>query len=168
MRKASKKRNKAWETYSEPTFLHKLTILTIKIKQIMKKILITLLGVLTLMSCSTEEMTDTQGANLNLVQTFTGEYLNSETFIDGELSDTCNTTWSFTSTSVFIKRLESCDEAAQGQTLPFTFDDTTLYIGQPTITGIVLIEYPYTEDAEGNLTLTLLTGDFEITYKLTR
>ena len=134
----------------------------------MKKILITLLGVFTLMSCSTEEITDTQGANLNLTQAFTGEYLNSETFIDGELSDTCNTTWNFTPTSVFIKRLESCDESAQGQTLPFTFDDTTLYIGQPTITGIVLIEYPYTQDAEGNLTLTLLTGDFEITYKLTR
>jgi len=43
MRKASKKRNKAWETYSEPTFLHKLTILTIKIKQIMKKILLIIL-----------------------------------------------------------------------------------------------------------------------------
>ena len=113
-------------------------------------------------------MTETQEANLNLTQTFTGEYLNSETFIDGELSDTCNTTWSFTPTSVFVKRVESCDEDAQGQTLPFTFDDTTLYIGQPTITGIVLVEYPYTEDAEGNLTLTLLTGDFEVTYKLTR
>ena len=99
---------------------------------------------------------------------FTGEYLNSETFIDGELSDTCDTTWSFTATSVFVKRVESCDEDAQGQTLPFTFDDTTLYIGQPTNTGIVLIEYPYTEDADGNLTLTLLTGDFLIEYKLTR
>ena len=65
MSKASKKRNKAWSTYSEPTFLYKLTILTIKIKQIMKKILITLLGVFTLMSCSTEEITDTQEVNLN-------------------------------------------------------------------------------------------------------
>jgi hypothetical protein len=52
--------------------------------------------------------------------------------------------------------------------LPFTFDDTTLYIGQPTNTGIVLIEYPYTEDANGDLTLTLLTGDYEMIYKLTR
>ena len=121
------------------------------------------------MSCSKEEMTETQDeVNFSFQQAFTGEYLNSETFIDGELSDTCNTIWSFTATSVFIKRVESCDEDAQGQTLPFTFDDTTLYIGQPTITGIVLIEYPYTEDAEGNLTLTLLTGDFEVTYKLTR
>ena len=113
-------------------------------------------------------MTETQEVNFNFTQAFTGEYLNSETFIDGELSDTCDTTWSFTGTSVFVKRVESCDEDAQGQTLPFTFDDTTLYIGQPTNTGIVLIEYPYTEDADGNLTLTLLTGDFEITYKLTR
>ena len=134
----------------------------------MKKVLITLTAVLTLMSCSKEEMTETQEVNFNFTQAFTGEYLNSETFIDGELSDTCNTTWSFTGTSVLVKRVESCDEDAQGQTSPFTFDDTTLYIGQPTNTGIVLIEYPYTEDADGNLTLTLLTGDFEITYKLTR
>ena len=134
----------------------------------MKKVLITLAAVLTLMSCSKEEMTETQEINFNFQQSFTGEYLNSETFINGELSDTCDTTWSFTATSVFVKRLESCDESAQGQTLPFTFDDTTLYIGQPTNTGIVLIEYPYTEDADGNLTLTLLTGDFEIVYKLTR
>ena len=134
----------------------------------MKKVLITLAAVLTLMSCSKEEMTETQEVNFNFQQSFTGEYLNSETFINGELSDTCDTTWSFTATSVFVKRVESCDESAQGQTLPFTFDDTTLYIGQPTNTGIVLIEYPYTEDANGNLTLTLLTGDFEIVYKLTR
>lgn len=134
----------------------------------MKKVLITIAAVLTLMSCSKEEMTETQEVNFNFTQAFTGEYLNSETFIDGELSDTCNTTWSFTGTSVLVKRVESCDEDAQGQTSPFTFDDTTLYIGQPTNTGIVLIEYPYTEDADGNLTLTLLTGDFEITYKLTR
>ena len=134
----------------------------------MKKVLITIAAVLTLMSCSKEEMTETQEVNFNLTQAFTGEYLNSETFIDGELSDTCDTTWSFTSASVFVKRVESCDEDAQGQTSPFTFDETTLYIGQPTNTGIVLIEYPYTEDADGNLTLTLLTGNFTITYKLTR
>ena len=134
----------------------------------MKKVLITIAAVLTLMSCSKEEMTQPKEANFNFMQSFTGEYLNSETFINGELSDTCNTTWSFTATSVFVKRVESCDEAAQGQTLPFTFDDTTLYIGQPTNTGIVLIEYPYTEDAEGNLTLTTITGDFEVVYKLTR
>ena len=134
----------------------------------MKKVLITIAAVLTLMSCSKEEMTETQEVNLNFTQAFTGEYLNSETLIDGELSDTCDTTWSFTATSVFVKRVESCDEDAQGQTSPFTFDDTTLSIGQPTNTGIVLIEYPYTEDADGNLTLTLLTGGFEITYKLTR
>jgi hypothetical protein len=134
----------------------------------MKKVLITLAAVLTLMSCSREEMTDTQEVNLNLQQSFTGEYLNSETFINGELSDTCDSTWSFTSTSVLVKRLDSCEESAQGQTLPFTFDDTTLYIGQPTNTGIVLIEYPYTEDANGDLTLTLLTGDYEMIYKLTR
>tara|TARA_R110000782_G_scaffold4613_1_gene16296 strand:+ start:213 stop:620 length:408 start_codon:yes stop_codon:yes gene_type:complete len=135
----------------------------------MKKVLITFAAVLTLMSCSKEEMIETQDeVNFSFQQAFTGEYLNSETFIDGELSDTCATTWSFTATSVRVKRLESCDESAQGQTSGFTFDDTTLYIGQVTSAGIVLIEYPYTEDANGNLTLTLLTGDFTITYKLTR
>jgi hypothetical protein len=134
----------------------------------MKKVLITFATVLTLMSCSREEMTGTQEVNFNFQQSFTGEYLNSETFINGELSDTCDSTWSFTSTSVLVKRLDSCEESAQGQTLPFTFDDTTLYIGQPTNTGIVLIEYPYTEDANGDLTLTRLTGDYEMIYKLTR
>ena len=134
----------------------------------MKKVLITFAAVLTLMSCSKEEMTETQEVNLNFTQAFTGEYLNSETFIDGELSDTCDTTWSFTPSTVFVKRLESCDESAQGQTSPFTFNENTLYIGQPTNTGVVQVEYLYTEDADGNLTLTLLTGDFEITYKLTR
>ena len=134
----------------------------------MKKVLITFAAVLTLMSCSKEEMTETQEVNLNFTQAFTGEYLNSETFIDGELSDTCDTTWSFTPSTVFVKRLESCDESAQGQTSPFTFNENTLYIGQPTNTGVVQVEYLYTEDADGNLTLTLLTGDFTITYKLTR
>ena len=135
----------------------------------MKKVLITLTAVLTLMSCSKEEMIETQDeVNFSFQQAFTGEYLNSETFIDGELSDTCDTTWSFTATSVRVKRVESCDESAQGQTSGFTFDDTNLYIAQYLQTSIVLIEYPYTIDVDGNLTLTLLTGDFTITYKLTR
>ena len=132
----------------------------------MKKVILTIVTIATLFSCTTEEIAqlDTQ----DRLPIFVGEYLNSETFIDGKLSDTCGTTWSFTATSVFIKKLESCDESAQGQTSGFTFDDTTLYIGQPTNTGIVLIEYLYTEDVSGNLTLTLLTGEYEITYKLTR
>ena len=134
----------------------------------MIRITLILTTLIALISCSKEEMTETQDLSLSRMPIFVGEYLNSEILINGELSDTCNTTWSFTATSVFVKRVESCDEDAQGQTSPFTFDDTTLYIGQPTNTGIVLIEYPYTEDADGNLTLTLLTGDFEITYKLTR
>ena len=133
----------------------------------MKKVLITFAAVLTLMSCSKEEMIETQDeVNFSFQQAFTGEYLNSETFIDGALSDTCDTTWSFTATSVRVKRVESCDEAAQGQTSPFTFDDTTLYVGQPTDTGIIQIEYAYTEESNGDLTLTLLTGDYVITYKL--
>ena len=136
----------------------------------MKKVILTLSIIATLFSCTTEEMatTDTQDMSFNRMPIFVGEYLNAETYINGEISEACNTTWSFTSTSVFVKRVESCDESAQGQTTPYTFDDTILYIGQPTNEGVILVEYPYTEDADGNLTLTLLTGDFEVTYKLTR
>jgi hypothetical protein len=129
----------------------------------MKKVLITLAAVLTLMSCSKEEMTETQDLNLNVMPIFVGEYENNETLINGVLSDTCNKTWSFASTSVNVT---DCDSGSW--TSGYTFDNDTLFIAQYTNTEIVLIEYPYTEDADGNLTLTLLTGDFTITYKLTR
>ena len=129
----------------------------------MKKVLITLTAVLTLMSCSKEEMTETQDLGLNVMPIFVGEYENNETLINGVLSDTCNKTWSFASTSVNVT---DCDSGSW--TSGYTFDNDTLFIAQYTNTEIVLIEYPYTEDADGNLTLTLLTGDFEITYKLTR
>jgi len=129
----------------------------------MKKVLITIAAVLTLMSCSKEEMTDTQDLSLNVMPIFVGEYENNETLINGVVSDTCNKTWSFASTSVNVT---DCDSGSW--TSGYTFDNDTLFIAQYTNTEIVLIEYPYTEDADGNLTLTLLTGDFEITYKLTR
>ena len=108
-------------------------------------------------------MTQPLDLGLNVMPIFTGEYLNSETFINGELSDTCDKTWSFASTSVNIT---DCDSGSW--TSGYTFDSNTLFIAQYTNTEVILIEYPYTEDADGNLTLTLLTGDFEITYKLTR
>ena len=129
----------------------------------MKKVLITIAAVLTLMSCSKEEMTETQDLSFSVMPIFVGEYANNETLINGEVSDTCNKTWSFASTSVNIT---DCDSGSW--TSGYTFDNETLFIAQYTNTEIVLIEYPYTEDADGNLTLTLLTGGFEITYKLTR
>ena len=129
----------------------------------MKKVLITIAAVLTLMSCSKEEMTETQDLSLSVMPIFVGEYANNETLINGVVSDTCDKTWSFASTSVNIT---DCDSGSW--TSGYTFDNDTLFIAQYTNTEIVLIEYPYTEDADGNLTLTLLTGDFEITYKLTR
>ena len=129
----------------------------------MKKVLITLAAVLTLMSCSKEEMTEAQDLSFSRMPIFVGEYENNETLINGVLSDTCNKTWSFASTSVNVT---DCDSGSW--TSGYTFDNDTLFIAQYTNTEIVLIEYPYTEDADGNLTLTLLTGDFEITYKLTR
>jgi len=134
----------------------------------MKNVLIVLSIIATLISCTTEEMTETQDLRFSVMPIFVGEYLNDEVYIDGELSDICDTTWSFTATSVFVKRVESCDESAQGQTVPFTFDDTTLYIGVPTNTGIVQMEYAYTEESNGDLTLTFLTGNFVLTYKLKR
>ena len=134
----------------------------------MKKVLLTLSIIATLISCTTEEMSETQDLGFNVLPLFVGEYLNDEVYINGELSDTCDTTWNFTSTTVLVARVESCDEFAQGQTSPYTFDDTTLYIGVPTNTGIVLIEYAYTEASNGDLTLTLLTGNYTLTYKLKR
>ena len=129
----------------------------------MKKVLITLAAVLTLMSCSKEEMIETQDLSLSVMPIFVGEYANNETLINGVVSDTCDKTWSFASTSVNIT---DCDSGSW--TSGYTFDNDTLFIAQYTNTEIVLIEYPYTEDADGNLTLTLLTGNFTITYKLTR
>ena len=129
----------------------------------MKKVLITFAAVLTLMSCSKEEMTETQEMNFSVMPIFVGEYANNETLIDGVVSDTCDKTWSFASTSVNVT---DCDSGSW--TSGYTFDSNTLFIAQYTNTEIVLIEYPYVEDANGNLTLTLLTGDFTITYKLTR
>lgn len=126
----------------------------------MKKVILTLSIIATLFSCTTEEMATTDSNQLAL---FTGEYLNSQTLINGVVSDTCDKTWSFASTSVNIT---DCDSGSW--TSEYTFDNDTLSIAQYTNTEIVLIEYPYTEDADGNLTLTLLTGDHTITYKLTR
>ena len=133
----------------------------------MKKVLITIAAVLTLMSCSKEEMIETQDeVNFNFTQAFTGEYLNSEVFIDGELSDTCDTTWDFNDNNTMrIDRVLPCvDGTASSGLSQFTFDIDNLYLTM----GGNTASYPYTEDANGNLTLTLLTGDFTITYKLTR
>tara|TARA_R110002049_G_scaffold5058_3_gene35070 strand:- start:5894 stop:6370 length:477 start_codon:yes stop_codon:yes gene_type:complete len=111
---------------------------------------------------------DDVNLSLNVLPLFVGEYLNDEVYINGELSDTCDTTWNFTSTTVLVARVESCDEFARGKTSGYTFDDTTLYIGQATNTGVVLIEYAYTEASNGDLTLTTLTGNYTLTYKLKR
>jgi hypothetical protein len=129
----------------------------------MKKVLITIAAVLTLMSCSKEEMTETQEVETIAMPIFVGNYENNETSVNGILSNTCDKIWSFASTSVNIT---NCDGGSW--TSGYTFDDTTLFIAQYTDTEIVLIEYTYIEDANGDLTLTLLTGEFEVIYKLTR
>ena len=131
----------------------------------MKKVILTLSIIATLFSCTTEEMatTDTQDISFNRMPIFVGEYLNSQTLINGVVSDTCGKTWNFASTSVNVT---DCDDGSW--TSGYTFDNDTLFIAQYEATEVILIEYPYTEDADGNLTLTLFTGDFEVTYKLTR
>ena len=147
MRKASKKRNKAWSTYSEPTFLHKLTILTIKIKQIMKKLLITLLGVFTLMSCSPEDSAP--------VSPFTGEYTLYEVTLDGEVfgDGVLESVWKFTDSVLYI---DYASDAIQDRDFPYSFDEYTIIIG----------DFPWAyEVLEGNL---LLTSEGGYTYKLTR
>lgn len=137
----------------------------------MKKVILTIVAIATLISCTTEEIvqTETQELGFNRMPIFVGEYLNSQTFIDGELADTCNKTWSFASTSVNILEDVNCRKTSEGNfTTTYTFDDTTLYLTSYSNTGETQVEYPYTEDANGNLTLTLLTGNFVVTYKLTR
>ena len=129
----------------------------------MKKVLLTLSIIATLISCTTEEMSETQDLSFSRMPIFVGEYAVNETLINGEVSDTCDKVWTFASTSVNIT---DCDNGSW--TSGYTFDDDTLFIAQYTNTEIILIEYPYIEDANGNLTVTTLTGDFEITYKLTR
>lgn len=131
----------------------------------MKKVILTIVTIATLFSCTTEEIaqSETQDLRLAVMPVFSGEYLNSQTFINGELSDTCEKTWSFTDVYVNVT---DCDDGSW--TSGYNFDKSTLYIGQFTNTGVIMIEYPYTTDADGNLTLTLFTGAYEITYKLTR
>ena len=131
----------------------------------MKKVILTIVTIATLFSCTTEEMAQSE----NQLAIFTGEYFNNQTFINGELSDTCNKTWSFTETSVNIAEDLSCESGSESSfTTAFTFDDTTLYLAVYTDTGIFQEEYTYVEDISGNLTLTLLTGSYVVEYKLTR
>lgn len=49
-----------------------------------------------------------------------------------------------------------------------THQEQQISTGEGNINEITQSEYPYTEDADGNLTITLLTGSFEIFYKLYR
>jgi len=134
----------------------------------MKKVLLTLLFLATLISCTTEEMSETQdlGFALSSVDTFEGDYTAYETLINGEVSDTCNTIWSFSSNGTMrIDRVESCsDGTASSGVRQFSTDGNNLYI---TIDGYTA-PYPYTIESNGDLTLTSTSGDYTLTYKLTR
>ncbi len=131
----------------------------------MKKVILTIVTIATLFSCTTEEMAQSE----TQLAIFTGEYFNNQTYINGDLSSTCDKVWSFTATSVNIAEDLSCESGTGGSfTTAFTFDDTTLYLANYSDTGITQEEYTYVEDANGNLTLTLLTGSYVVDYKLTR
>ena len=106
------------------------------------------------------------GFTLNAVDTFEGEYANNETLINGEVSDTCDTTWVFnTNGTINISRVLPCvDGPASSGTRQFTSDDDNLYV---TMNGYTA-PYSYSVESNGDLTLVLLTGDYTITYKLTR
>ena len=137
----------------------------------MKKVILTLSIIATLFSCTTEEIATTEEVTQseNQLAIFTGEYFNNQTYINGDLSNTFDKIWSFTATSVNIAEDLSCENNSGGSfTTAFTFDDTTLYLAIYSDTGISQEEYAYTEDVNGDLTLTLLTGSYIVDYKLTR
>ena len=111
---------------------------------------------------------NTQNLSLELssVDTFEGEWIAYETLINGEVSDTCETTWAFnTNGTMRIDRNLPCIDGPAGSGLrQFSTDDNNLYI---TIDGYTA-PYPYTIESNGDLTLTSTSGDFVLTYKLTR
>ena len=133
----------------------------------MKKVLLTLSIIATLISCTTEEMSETQDLTFARVTTFTGAYLNYQVLIDGVDSGECQTNWTFGS-ALNIASVESCTNGSQF-TAPYTTDDDTLYVSVicNTCAGVSQ-EYDYVVESNGDLTLTTLTGNYTLTYKLTR
>ena len=133
----------------------------------MKKVLLTLSIIATLISCTTEEMSETQDLGFSIAQDeFEGDYTNYETLVNGEVSDTCNTIWSFnTNGTMRVDRVEGCiDGPASSGVRQFSTDENNLYI---TIDGYTA-SYPYTIESNGDLTLTSTSGNYTLTYKLTR
>jgi len=124
----------------------------------MKKVLLTIVAAVTLMSCSPEA---------GMVETFEGGYINYETLVNDEVQP-CTRAWSFNNNvlNVFQDSLVCGPDVNWSR--PFTFTDTTISISQPYGTTIVWIEYDYSVQPNGNLVLIHQSGDYTITYKLTR
>ena len=136
----------------------------------MKKIIFIMIAV-AIASCSPEETVNTEVQDLSFsrMPLFVGEYAVNETYVNGELADTCNKTWNFTSTTVTIAENLDCESGTQSTfTTAYDFDDTKLYLANFTNAGIFQTEYLYVEDADGNLVVTLLTGAYLVEYRLTR
>jgi len=133
----------------------------------MKKVILTLSIIATLFSCTTEEIATTEAEDFGFsIDTFEGEYLNYETLINGDVSNTCDTDWVFnTNSTMRIDRVDGCeDDSASSGVRQFSTDEDNLYITMDGFTA----SYPYSIESNGDLTLTLATGNFIITYKLTR
>ena len=111
----------------------------------MKKVFFTLSIIATLISCTTEEMSETQDLSFapSSVDTFEGDYTAYETLINGEVSDTCETTWAFNAngTMRIDRNLPCIDGPASSGVRQFSTDDNNLYI---TIDGYTA---PYPEMA---------------------
>ena len=106
------------------------------------------------------------GFALSSVDTFEGDYTAYETLINGEVSDTCETTWAFNAngTMRIDRNLPCIDGPASSGVRQFSTDDNNLYI---TIDGYTA-PYPYTIESNGDLTLTSTSGNYTLTYKLKR
>lgn len=125
----------------------------------MKKLILTIAAAVTLMSCSPQD---------GFLNTFEGAYINYETTANGITDIGCDREWIFNNSVVTVRRIADCEQEPESFTRPFYFDANKLYISQIDGSDIVYIEYPYTVEANGDLTLTLFTGDYTVVYYLTR
>tara|TARA_R110000744_G_scaffold117066_2_gene218843 strand:- start:441 stop:815 length:375 start_codon:yes stop_codon:yes gene_type:complete len=124
----------------------------------MKNLILTIVAAVTLMSCSPED---------RMLETFEGGYLNYETTVNGIEHIGCDFLWSFNNNIVVVQDAPPCGESVSFSR-PFTFDEDTLRISQVNGQEIVWVEYAYGVEANGDLTLILITGDYSVVYSLRR
>jgi len=102
------------------------------------------------------------------VDTFTGVYDNYETLVDGvPYAHEYPRIIEFSNGVMFFK------EVVEGNvnttfSSPITFDESILYVRIANTNPAIDAEYPYTVESNEELTLTSISGDYIITYKLRR